>query len=169
MSDKLKPCPFCGGEAEVKKIGNEHCKKMQVKIECSTRGCFAYQQCSTLVKFGRHSWDWLSEHAIAAWNTRTVDAELQAELEEFHKMAYPEAILELRQIIKIGEDKAEEYHNQYHLCEAKLLSHKNIIRQLQKPMKELLETTLVLLEECDQTCEVVALVRDIEQTLKGGD
>jgi len=81
MSDKLKPCPFCGGEAEVKKIGNEHCKKMQVKIECSTRGCFAYQQCSTLVKFGRHSWDWLSEHAIAAWNTRTVDAELQAELD----------------------------------------------------------------------------------------
>ena len=32
------------------------------------------------------------------------------------------------QIAKLEAEK-EEYHNQYHLCEAKLLSHKSIIKQ----------------------------------------
>ena len=35
------------------------------------------------------------------------------------------------------EAKAKEYHDQYHLCEAKLLSHKAIIRQLQDKVKQL--------------------------------
>ncbi len=78
MSEKIKPCPFCLGEGKIKKIGNEHCKKMQVKIECSTRGCFAYQQCSTLVKFGGRSWEYLIEQATVAWNHRTPDPALTA-------------------------------------------------------------------------------------------
>lgn len=35
------------------------------------------------------------------------------------------------------EAKAEEYHNQYHLCEAKLLSHQSIIGQMQTAYDEL--------------------------------
>ena len=49
--EKLLPCPFCGGEAYLKRIGNEHCKKMQVKVTCTTIGCMAFQQASTLTKF----------------------------------------------------------------------------------------------------------------------
>ena len=70
MSKELKPCPFCGGEAELRRVGNEHCKKMQVKIVCQTIGCMAYQQCSTLTRLGGHSWEWLIENAIKAWNRR---------------------------------------------------------------------------------------------------
>jgi hypothetical protein len=68
--NELKPCPFCGSDAYIKRIGNEHCKKMQVKVVCSKLGCFAYQQCSTLVKHCGHNWEWLTGKAIAAWNTR---------------------------------------------------------------------------------------------------
>ena len=42
---------------------------------------------------------------------------------------------------RVEKIKAErdEYHNQYHLCEAKLLSHKSIIKQMQAANKQLLE------------------------------
>ena len=50
MSEELKPCPFCGGEAELREEG--------FVVHCAT-GCTAqvnddYRDC-----------------AIAAWNTRT--------------------------------------------------------------------------------------------------
>ncbi len=67
---ELKPCPFCGGEAKIKRIGNEHCKKMQVRIECKTLGCMAFQQCSTLTKLLAQSFEWLTEKATIIWNTR---------------------------------------------------------------------------------------------------
>ncbi len=37
---------------------------------------------------------------------------------------------ELKASLSLAEKQWEEYRNQYHLCEAKLLSHKAIIRQL---------------------------------------
>ena len=37
MEDILKPCPFCGGEAELKRI--QHDKKDNIFIECKSCRC----------------------------------------------------------------------------------------------------------------------------------
>ena len=59
MSDKLKPCPFCGepGECNRDILWYSHC----------SGGCF----------IGFHRWG--KAVAIAAWNRRTPDARLEAE------------------------------------------------------------------------------------------
>ena len=41
-----------------------------------------------------------------------------------------------KEIIQLRAER-DEYHNQYHLCEAKLLSHKSIIKQLQAENEKL--------------------------------
>lgn len=38
-------------------------------------------------------------------------------------------------LLTSSEKDRDEYHNQYHLCETKLLSHKSIIKQLQKELE----------------------------------
>ena len=57
MSEKLKPCPFCGGEAElggvIKPILNEH----RYQIACNYCG-------------GQTLFFQSVEEAIKAWNTR---------------------------------------------------------------------------------------------------
>ena len=55
---ELKPCPFCGGEAEHYEDGY-----MQHYVVCTRRGCYARS-------FGFES----EAEAIDAWNTRAVDA-----------------------------------------------------------------------------------------------
>ena len=58
--DKLKPCPFCGGEAimEAYKFGREHDARYRVK--CSNKLCF----CET-------NWaDFSEEDAAERWNRR---------------------------------------------------------------------------------------------------
>lgn len=57
MSNDLKPCPFCGGEAELK--CNTEMGGTQYQVKC--------KQCPTTV--GRF-WFWKSEDAIEAWNAR---------------------------------------------------------------------------------------------------
>ena len=34
--DELLPCPFCGGEANINFIGNDHSKKRKVEVKCSS-------------------------------------------------------------------------------------------------------------------------------------
>lgn len=52
---KLKPCPFCGGEAKTKKdtLG-------AWKVRCAKCSC----------DVGRY-WFWTKQNAIEAWNRRT--------------------------------------------------------------------------------------------------
>lgn len=64
---KLKPCPFCGGEAEAKKEIGGSCWKVKCK------------QCSCEV--GRY-WFHNKNHAIIAWNTRKPMDNIVEQLEE---------------------------------------------------------------------------------------
>ena len=60
MENELKPCPFCGGAAEVycdREMGGS-----QYRIKCTN--------CPADV--GRH-WYWKKNDAIAAWNRRVND------------------------------------------------------------------------------------------------
>lgn len=63
---ELKPCPFCGGEAEMRNIGNEYTKTRGTKVWCSK--C----QVAKTVKAIRNTLAWTESHAIAAWDTRTI-------------------------------------------------------------------------------------------------
>ena len=63
---ELKPCPFCGGDADVKYVGNDHTKKRAVHIGCSTVGCTVEIRVAAL----KFSHDWCEEKAVGRWNTR---------------------------------------------------------------------------------------------------
>lgn len=52
----LKPCPFCGGKAEVSRPDEEHWHVICMNCPCSV---------------GRF-WYWKKKDAIKAWNTRLV-------------------------------------------------------------------------------------------------
>ena len=60
MSDTLKPCPFCGGEAYLANVG---------MVGCS---CVICTECRM------HSDDGLQDRVVTAWNTR---ADLSADPE----------------------------------------------------------------------------------------
>jgi hypothetical protein len=59
----IKPCPFCGGEADVESLGGENAFFPQWSVGCSDfeGNCYGYQ---SLQSFARRS------EAIAAWNKR---------------------------------------------------------------------------------------------------
>lgn len=61
---QLKPCPFCGCEAEIRQKGNNHTSKRSVTIRC--KGC-RFQRTDGAIRYGM---DWLVEVASRAWNTR---------------------------------------------------------------------------------------------------
>ena len=54
MSDELKLCPFCGGEAFIKRMGTN---RVSMQIECDNCGCE--------LETGE---TWIDEHSD--WNTR---------------------------------------------------------------------------------------------------
>lgn len=64
MTEKLKPCPFCGGEASLR-IDTAH--STACLIGCCTIGCFGHEQ-----------WEETEAEAIAAWNRRAALAEHDA-------------------------------------------------------------------------------------------
>lgn len=76
MSEKLKPCPFCGCEAEIVTI--DHFKptgKLMYSVSCSTINCMGFMTGNDFIK---------KEYAVTAWNTRhqtTEVSELQKEVE----------------------------------------------------------------------------------------
>ena len=65
--EKLKPCPFCGGEALLTASVNDHTKKRLINIKC--------QDCSVQRTDGtiRHDMEWLCSVAVKLWNNRTTD------------------------------------------------------------------------------------------------
>ena len=65
IEDKLKLCPFCGGKASLKNIGNEWTKKRSVIIKC--KSCRVQMTNSALI----HDMEWLESVSIKDWNMRT--------------------------------------------------------------------------------------------------
>lgn len=63
-SEELKPCPFCGGDAELIFIGNDYCKSRKVQIKC--KGCRV-----TIINGAiRFTQEWLVDVSVKAWNKR---------------------------------------------------------------------------------------------------
>ena len=71
MSDKLKPCPFCGGEAELKLIGNNHTDRRYATINCKTFGCTVSMRVGAIT----NDVDWCVDKVTAKWNTRITEKE----------------------------------------------------------------------------------------------
>lgn len=66
---KLKPCPFCGGEAEIKIVWHSHGMDGSYKnhlIQC--KNCYARKEISADNFYGREAYT--EQEAIAAWNRR---------------------------------------------------------------------------------------------------
>ena len=70
-TDELKPCPFCGGEAEIKRTG-----KLQITIQC--KSCVVKK----VQKVKRRSLDWLFWKMVEDWNTRIEPRALPDEARE---------------------------------------------------------------------------------------
>ena len=70
--ENLKPCPFCGGEANLHHVGNDFTKNRKVVIKCLK--CRITRTDAALT----HGFDWLDNVAIAKWNQRAyLDLEAQ--------------------------------------------------------------------------------------------
>jgi hypothetical protein len=67
MSEIIKPCPFCGGEAAVEHLENG--RRSVGCIEASGESCIGFQM------FSSYETD---RDAIAAWNVRAVDPKAEA-------------------------------------------------------------------------------------------
>ena len=61
---ELLPCPFCGGEAKIKYIGNDYTKKRSIEIECNC--CHIKKRISALYQ----GLEWLEDKIIDFWNRR---------------------------------------------------------------------------------------------------
>ena len=76
MSDKLKPCPFCGSEAEI--YSNCLCGIIIYMVMCSVETC----QCQEM------GWHDTEQKAIDVWNSRPVEDALQSRIAEMEKRAF---------------------------------------------------------------------------------
>lgn len=61
---ELFECPFCGGEPNVKHIGNEYVKKRRLEIVCTKCRCRRIDGAIT------HGFGWLEDVASKNWNQR---------------------------------------------------------------------------------------------------
>lgn len=77
MADELLPCPFCGGEPELKFFGNDYTKSRKATIKC--KKCRAEITNAAL----KHDSKWCAMVSIEDWNKREY-SQHQAE-ERFNK------------------------------------------------------------------------------------
>lgn len=74
--EELKPCPFCGGEAELMRVSYGHSSgvlKDSWKVVCGN-GCCEIKSCEDLITRDETGVSIITdgiEKAINAWNTRT--------------------------------------------------------------------------------------------------
>ena len=66
---KLKPCPFCGGEAELIVRGNDYIGYTQTEIKC--KSC-STKQLHKWIKF-KFDRDFVVVNTVEAWNRRASD------------------------------------------------------------------------------------------------
>lgn len=62
--NKLLPCPFCGGKAELLFIGNNYTKNRKADVHCTK--CRMGNINATL----RQSSEWIAKITIDKWNSR---------------------------------------------------------------------------------------------------
>ena len=62
MSDKLKPCPFCGGNADIEDISGPEDMNAILMMVC--------KKCGGSASFGMGGRDATKDEAITAWNRR---------------------------------------------------------------------------------------------------
>jgi len=77
MSEKLKPCPFCGGEATCHTQANFRASTFAIR--CKSCGCFS----ALYDDFPQ---------AIAAWNARTPNTSVKADVESVAKAIWGAAL-----------------------------------------------------------------------------
>jgi hypothetical protein len=77
--NELKPCPFCGNQAEIKRSWVSRSK--EYAIGCSNYECEA-NNCEQDEQGGFNSYFMKLEDAIASWNTRPIEDNLRAQLAE---------------------------------------------------------------------------------------
>lgn len=68
---KLKPCPFCGGEAKMKHgyPGQQRKGMRQAVVQCKKCSC----RTVTYRQLAYQSWKEVDEQAAEVWNRRVVD------------------------------------------------------------------------------------------------
>ena len=71
---ELKPCPFCGGVAEMKRQGNDYTKKRRIVVRCPA--CRLERADAAI----HHSMEWLEGVATKNWNHRPIEDALRAEV-----------------------------------------------------------------------------------------
>ena len=69
MSNNLKPCPFCGSEAEVHISAVQD--KIRVQVECEN--CHTYKERTETGRNDLNSLLWIVKETELDWNTRPVD------------------------------------------------------------------------------------------------
>lgn len=78
-SEKLKPCPFCGGKAELILRGNSFTKKRSAEIECMD--CHVKRAVGAI----RGTLEWCELIITNWWNQRTTDKLNEQEEHDFDK------------------------------------------------------------------------------------
>ncbi|MDE6156285.1 MAG: Lar family restriction alleviation protein [Eubacterium sp.] len=67
---ELKPCPFCGGEAEYIERGNEYMGLKETEIRCKTCGTKQLHKWYKL----KFDFDFVRNSTVKHWNRRTDNA-----------------------------------------------------------------------------------------------
>lgn len=70
--DNLKPCPFCGGEAEYTKVGNTHIGYKEATVRCTS--CYVKRTQRFIRK--KFDFDWIDKTMIESWNRRAYEQEI---------------------------------------------------------------------------------------------
>ena len=94
MSKKieLKPCPFCGADGKLVQDQDHHGE--YYTLGCSFTECLANGLFYTEVEIPL-------EHAIAAWNTRTVDAEKELLIDALKRIQRADFIVHDETLIRM--------------------------------------------------------------------
>ena len=71
--DELKSCPFCGGAATIKTVGNACTKKRSAVVGCSTFGCTIEIRVAAIY----HGLEWCVKNAVERWNSRKPNDKLK--------------------------------------------------------------------------------------------
>jgi hypothetical protein len=66
VMESLKDCPFCGGGAELRRVGNQYTKSRKAQVHCKTFGCCCEQTVGAI----RQSMEWREAKVVEKWNTR---------------------------------------------------------------------------------------------------